>query len=230
MCLRYEDFGSPDYVAYLKENMRRESLGQVNLGSVFGPNPNIALTETANIVFHHQFLRFQGARFGLVPSWAKAADARLGNARSETLDQLPSFRELLPRRRCLVAATAFYEWALEPGQKRKTPYRITTDEGRFFMAGLWDYWAPQKLVSFTIITTQPNELVSRLHDRMPVIMPPEHFGDWLDPANSDLAGLKELLQPYPAVSMTYQPYDRYVSSAANKDPNLIVPAGEVVRV
>lgn len=191
---------------------------------------NLALTEQAPIIFASRFLRLQPARFGLVPSWAKAPDARLGNARSDTADRLPSFKDLLPRRRCLVPASAFYEWRLDPGEKKKTPYRITTEDGLFFMAGLWDYWAPQKMVSFTILTTEPNELIAQLHDRMPVILDPENYAAWLDPEFADVPQLKSFLAPFPAAQMVYQPYDRYVSNAVNKDPSLIVPVGEPVRI
>lgn len=225
MCLRYELFGVPDLIEFLRE--MRPDLQYKDYPPF---SANIALTEFAPIIFHQKFLRLQPARFGLVPSWAKMPDARLGNARSDTVDKLPSFRDLLPRRRCLVPATAFYEWHLEPGEKKKTPYRIKTDDTVFFFAGLWDYWAEKELVSFTILTTEPNELISQLHDRMPVILPIENHANWLDPEFQDVSQLKSYLAPYPAEKMSYQPYDRYVSNAINKDPNLILPVGEPVRV
>jgi putative SOS response-associated peptidase YedK len=115
-----------------------------------------------------------------------------------------------------------------PGEKKKTPYRIKTDDDFFFMAGLWDYWAPQKMVSFAILTTEPNELIAQLHNRMPVILQTQDASTWLDSQNHDLSQLKALLKPYPAINMAYQPYDRYVSSAVNKDPNFIVPVGDPV--
>jgi putative SOS response-associated peptidase YedK len=107
---------------------------------------------------------------------------------------------------------------------------VTTDDEVFFLAGVWDFWAPQQLASFAIITTEPNALISKLHNRMPVILPREQQRAWLDPENSDLAGLKGMLQPYPAERMTYQAYDRYVSSSRNKEKRLIFPVGEKVRM
>ena len=225
MCMRYELFGIPDLIEAI-----RLLIPDLQY-KVYPPfSPNIALTEDAPIIFNHEFTRLQPARFGLVPSWAKAPDARLGNARSETADSLPSFKDLLPRRRCLVPATAFYEWRLNPGEKKKTPYRITTHDDLFFIAGLWDYWAPQKLVSFTILTTEPNELIAQLHNRMPVILEKEDYASWLDPEFKDVPKLKSLLKPYPATEMAYQPYDRYVSNAVNKDPNMIVAVGDPVTI
>ena len=225
MCLRYELFGVPSLIEFLQA-----VYPELHYKDYPPFSPNIALTEYAPIIFNHKFLRLQPARFGLVPSWAKAPDARLGNARGETVDRLPSFKDLLPRRRCLVPATAFYEWRLDPGEKKKTPYRVTTDDNFFCMAGLWDYWTQEELVSFTILTTEPNALISQLHDRMPVILEAENRASWLDPEFRDVAQLKSFIKPYPAEKMSYQPYDRYVSNAVNKDPSKIVPAGNPVRV
>jgi putative SOS response-associated peptidase YedK len=77
----------------------------------------------------------------------------------------------IQKRRCLIPVTGFYEWRLDPGEKKKTPYKVTTDDEVFFLAEVWDFWAPQQLVSFAIITTEPNALISQLHNRMPVILP-----------------------------------------------------------
>jgi len=227
MCLRFEQFGldQAEFAAAVAA-----TFPAIVLKDDYQLSPNIALTEPANIVFHQSFLRLQHARFGLVPAWKKVPDATLGNARSDTVDKLPSFANLLLTRRCLVPATAFYEWHLDPGEKRKTPYRITTDDQVFYLAGLWDYWVPQELVSFTILTTDPNPLISQLHNRMPVILEKSAYDKWLDPGNLDIHELKTFLKPYPADQMSYQAYDRYVSSAGNKDQGQIVPSGEVVRL
>ncbi|HKY79556.1 MAG TPA: SOS response-associated peptidase [Anaerolineales bacterium] len=227
MCLRFEQFGldPKDFAAAVAA-----TFPSIILKGDYQMSANIALTEPANIVFHQKFLRLQPARFGLVPSWKKVPDTTLGNARSDTVDKLSSFADLFPKRRCLIPVTAFYEWRLEPGEKKKTPYRIKTDDAVFYLAGLWDYWAPQELLSFTILTSDPNDLISRLHNRMPVILEKHAYQKWLDPANQDFADLKSFLKPYPPEQMSYQAYDRYVSSARNKDQGQIVPAGEVVRL
>lgn len=192
---------------------------------------NIALTDNAMVVVQRpEALHLRNMRFGLVPHWKKSPDVTLGNARGETVDSLPSFRDAFQKRRCLIPVTGFYEWRLDPGEKRKTPYKVTTEDNVFFLAGVWDYWPPLKLTSFAIITTEPNALIAQLHNRMPVVLPRQHHDDWLNPENQDTAALKALLRPYPAEAMAYQAYDRYVSASGNKDSSLIVPTGEVVRL
>ena len=125
------------------------------------------------------------------------------NARAETVAERPAFRDALRRRRCLVLADGFYEWQKVAGGKR--PMRITLKSGEpFAFAGLWETWRdPSGVVipSCTIITTTPNELMAPIHDRMPVILPRELEGPWLDPAVQDAVMLTELLMPYPAEAM-----------------------------
>lgn len=194
---------------------------------------NIALTDPAMAVLQRKELQLRPMRFGLWPSWKKTPpsyDMNLGNARADTVDQLPSFKESFERRRCLIPVTGFYEWRLDPGENKKTPYKVSTQDRVFYLAGVWDYWAPQNIASFAIITTEPNSLISSLHNRMPAIMPRDVHNDWLDPANNDLPYLKSLLQPFPPEQMAYQAFDRYVSNAKNKDKSKIVPVGDPVRL
>src|SRR3972149_9080195 len=132
MCLRFEQFGL-DQAEFAPAVAA--PFPAIVLKDEYQLSPNIALTEPANIVFHQSFLRLQPARFGLVPAWKKVPDATLGNARSDPVDKLPSFANLFPKRRCLIPVTAFYEWRLEPGEKKKTPYRIKTDDAVFYLAG-----------------------------------------------------------------------------------------------
>ncbi len=143
-------------------------------------------------------------RWGLVPQWAK--DPKMGfkmfNARSETVAEKPAFKTAFKRRRCLIPATRFYEWKKEDAGK--VPYALgMADNSPFAMAGLWESWqGPEEigLYTCTIITTQPNELVAPLHDRMPVILPPEACRRWLDPGQP-AAALLRLLQPLDSGSM-----------------------------
>ncbi|OQP17535.1 MULTISPECIES: SOS response-associated peptidase [Geobacillus] len=143
-------------------------------------------------------------RWGLVPFWAK--DARIGakmiNARAETVDEKASFRHAFKRRRCLILADGFYEWKKE-GTK-KVPYRFTLKTGEpFAFAGLWERWKGPSgpLETCTIMTTRANELIAPIHDRMPVILPPERHDDWLDASFDDSEYLKSLLLPYPSELM-----------------------------
>ena len=176
--------------------------------------------------------RAEMMRWGLVPSWAK--DPKIGNrminARAETLAEKPSFRTAYQRRRCLIVADSFYEWKLEG--KNRTPIRIMLEsEEQFAFAGLWETWKrpdDSRLLSCTIVTTAANELVSEIHDRMPVILDPDVESVWLDPDMDDTAALSELLTPYPAELMTTYEVSRVVNSAANDVPECIAPIGRLL--
>lgn len=168
-------------------------------------------------------------RWGLIPFWAK--DAKIGystiNAKAETLATAPAFREALKRRRCLVPADGFYEWQLlDP--KTKQPWAITLKDGSpFAFAGLWDTWKDkttgQPLETYTIITTEPNELTARLHNRMPVILAPRDYERWLAPA--DPARLPvDLLRPYDADLMASWKVSPAVGNVRNNSPELCAEA------
>ena len=169
----------------------------------FAANPNIKPTQLAPTVVEKDGEReIQLMQWGLIPFWAK--DPKIGNkmfnARSETVGEKPAFKNLFKRKRCLVPATGFYEWKAEG--RGKVPYLFTVGDHEVFgFAGLYDSWrAPsgEVLYTYTIITTQPNELVAQAHDRMPVILPRDHEQEWLDPSVEDPFFLQSLLEPYPA--------------------------------
>lgn len=166
-------------------------------------------------------------RWGLVPSWADdpAIGNRLINARVETVADKPSFRSALRARRCLVLADGFYEWRKQGS--RKQPYYFQLHDGRpFAFAGLWEHWsrAETHLETCTILTTQANELVHPVHERMPVILPRTSHDAWLDPASQQPERLLSLLAPYPAREMTAWPVSAHVSSPRHDDPTCIEPA------
>ena len=126
-------------------------------------------------------------RWGLVPSWAKdpAIGNRMANARSDTAFEKPSFKRAILNRRCLIPADVFYEWQVVPGQRRKQPFAVRMKDGETFaLGGIWDYWKASELsegiVSCAILTTEPNTLLAPIHDRMPVIIPPDRYRAWLD--------------------------------------------------
>jgi len=128
------------------------------------------------------------AHWGLIPGWAKdrSIAARMINARSETAAEKPSFRTALSRRRCIVPATGFYEWKAIEGRKTKQPYLIGRSDGApLAFAALWETWKDREagdvVESCTILTTEANTFMRQIHDRMPVILRPEHFDAWLDP-------------------------------------------------
>ncbi len=156
--------------------------------------------------------------WGLVPFWAK--DPKIGNrlinARAETIAKKPAFRTPFKKHRCLVLADGFYEWD-KKGAKR-LPYRVVLkNEKPFAFAGVYDYWKDEKgkeLKTFAIITTDANKLISKIHDRMPVILSKKDEKIWLDP-DLDLTKAMEMLHPYPAKEMKMYP----VSTLVNKPEN-----------
>ena len=160
-------------------------------------------------------------RWDLIPAWADdpSIGDRLVNARSETAATKPSFRRAFRSRRCLVVADGFYEWQKING--RRQPYFVGLQSDRpFGMAGLWERWEKggEPVESCTILTTDANELMQPIHERMPVIIPPEQYGLWLDPRCQDSEKLAKLLRPYPSTHMlAYR-----VSTAVNNPKNDVV--------
>ncbi len=170
------------------------------------------------------------ARWGLIPSWAKDATIgnRLINARSETAAEKPSFRSAYKLRRCLLPADGFFEWVKTPGGKQPHHIRFA-DRRAFAFGGLWERWTPpggDPVESCTILTTRPNELIAPLHDRMPVIIRPERFDDWIGagPLTPDAA--EAMLLPHPADGMEAVPVSSRVNSARNDDPRCLEPVAE----
>jgi putative SOS response-associated peptidase YedK len=164
-------------------------------------------------------------KWGLIPSWAKDASmgARLINARSETVTEKPSFREAFKRRRCIIPADGIYEWQRTGG--RKQPFFIHVRDGRVFgFAGLWDKWRDEEgeiIESCTILTTEANEVFRPVHDRMPVILPPETYDEWLGDDARGVEALKELLRPYPSSEMVAYPVSPQVNSPQSQGSDLI---------
>ena len=143
-------------------------------------------------------------KWGLIPSWAKeeAIGSKMINARIETVSEKPSFRTAFSKRRCLVPADGYYEWRKNNKPGKKQPFRIVLKSRELFaFAGLWDLWKNpegETIRSYTIITTEADELVRKIHPRMPVILRPENEDVWLDPNLHDLKILGKALSPYPA--------------------------------
>ncbi|MEX2121576.1 MAG: SOS response-associated peptidase [Pirellulales bacterium] len=164
-------------------------------------------------------------RWGLVPRWADdpAIGNRLINARAETVASKPAFRDAFRERRCLVVADGFYEWKKTGG--RKQPYHLGLRQGELLaFAGLWDQWqrSGAALETATIVTTDANELVRPLHDRMPAIVAADDYDRWLEP-DCDHAQLMEVLRPYPAERMSAHPVSTLVNNTANDVPECLEP-------
>jgi putative SOS response-associated peptidase YedK len=182
-----------------------ENFYKVELPADFLPRYNVAPTQRILTIKNTTPKKAELMRWGLIPFWAK--DEKIGNslinARAETIETKPAFRTSFKKKRCLILADGFFEWKKEG--KTKQPYRIhMKDDGLFAFAGLWDEW--NSFETCTIVTTEPNELVREIHDRMPVILAKDDFDKWLEFADLDL------LKPYPSEFM-----DMYeVSNACNK--------------
>lgn len=197
----------------------------------YAPRYNLAPSQDALVVLSGgQGRRAALLRWGLVPRWAKdpAMGARLINARAESLGQKPAFRGPLAGRRCLVPANGFYEWKQGPSSRRPYLFRLAGVRP-FALAGLWDAWqdsAGRTLRSFTIITTEANEVVARAHPRMPVILRPEHEAAWLDAGGTDMRQLQRLLAPHPAEVMEAVAVSTMVNTPDNEGPGLIEPVAD----
>lgn len=164
-------------------------------------------------------------KWGLVPSWAKDASmgARLINARSETVAEKPAFREAFKRRRCIIPADGFYEWQ-RLGERKQPFFFHLNDDRPFGFAGLWEQWAGpvgKQLESCTILTTEANEVLRPVHDRMPVILPASDYELWLDEDARKDELRKELLRPYPAEEMNAYPVSLMINSPRNQGANLV---------
>lgn len=169
------------------------------------PRYNIAPTQTVIVVNDDGTRHLTQMQWGLILSWAKdpAIGNRMINARAETVATKPAFRVALRKRRCLIPADGFYEWQ-QQGRRKQPVYITLKSREPFSFAGLWEAWtAPdgEEVKTCTIITTEANELLKPIHDRMPVILSNDAEGVWLDPAIQDPACLLPLLTPYPSEEM-----------------------------
>lgn len=197
----------------------------------YEPSYNTAPSQTSPVVFIHPHTgkrTLEKFEWGLIPSWAKtpSPDYNTINARAENLSKKPAFRKSLSSRRCLIPVDGFYEWSKD--QTPKQPYRITKKDGSLFaLAGLWDEWVSpdqsQKIRSFTIITTDANELIKPLHTRMPVIIGQQDYEAWLEIRPQYLLHTLELLRPYPSEELTMYPINPIVNNSRNNSPECIKP-------
>jgi len=189
---------------------------------------NIAPTQSVPVVINEDGNRLITCRWGLIPPWSKdpSIGSRMINARAESLAEKPSFKGPFKKHRCLIVADGFYEW--KKTESGKTPVYITRKDGRpLGFAGLYSDWRPaegETIRTCTIVTTEPNELLEPIHNRMPVIIKPDDRDRWLDPDVSDPEKLTPLLAPYPSGELDVWEVSRTVNSPANNSPENISPA------
>jgi putative SOS response-associated peptidase YedK len=192
--------------------LHQEKIAHQNVACEYRPGNNISPGQQIAAVLRkddqNSLVNFH---WGLIPSWAK--DPSIGNkminARAETVSEKPSFREAFKKRRCLIVADGFYEW--QKLDRKKKPYKLSLKSGQpFGFAGLYETWiSPENtpINTCTIITTDSNELIKPIHDRMPVIMPRDTEALWIDPDNHNQKELLAILKPYSSEEMTLSPVD-----------------------
>jgi putative SOS response-associated peptidase YedK len=193
--------------------------------STTSPRYNVAPTQTMPTVVKQSPNRLVMMRWGLVPSWAKdgKTEQLMINARAETLAQKRTFSKLLASQRCLVPASGFYEWQ-QTGSGKVPHYISLKDDSLLAFAGLYDRWKDDQgteIYSYTIITTEPNELMASIHNRMPVILRRDDEAFWLNPDETEAERLLPLLRPYPAELMKETPVSRAVNNVRNDSPTLL---------
>jgi putative SOS response-associated peptidase YedK len=215
MCGRYTQSKSAEIIA---------EAFQIDNVSDIKPRYNIAPTQSVLTVLQPSASANRQGKmlhWGLIPSWAK--DRKMGskliNARAETVAEKPAFRSAFRKRRCLVVADGFYEWQQQENKKQKQPFYFRLSDGEpFAFAGLWEHWQDatgEEIESCTVLTTEANDLMRPIHNRMPVILEPKNYDLWLDSEATKLELLQPLLHPYPTEEMTAYP----VSTVVNKPVN-----------
>ncbi|KTG11103.1 hypothetical protein AUR64_05170 [Haloprofundus marisrubri] len=202
------------------------------------PRYNCAPGQNLPIITNDAPDSLQFVQWGFIPTWAESRSKSFINARAESVAEKRSFSDAFERRRCLVPADGFYEWTPRENGDGKQPYRVAFEDDRpFAMAGIWERWTPSEaqtglgeftddggasdpdpIETFAIITTEPNEVVSPLHDRMAVVLAPEEEHEWL---TADADGASTLLDPYPEAEMRAYPVSTQVNSPANDSPALV---------
>ena len=230
MCGRYSLFAPPE---------RLEDRFDARFEQAFEPRYNAAPGQSLPVITDAAPDTFQFLRWGLVPSWADDESTSFINARAETLSDKRSFREPFEQRRCLVPADGFYEWVDERGGKQ--PYRVSRPgDEPFAMAGLWERWQPpqkqtglgefggdgpdrtaEPVETFTVVTTEPNDVVADLHHRMAVIVDAEAESTWL---HGDTEAARAVLAPYDGALRTHR-VSTAVNDPSNDSPSIVEPVG-----
>lgn len=221
MCGRFTNKAKP-------EEIEKEFKVSMTTEALFKPRYNIAPTQIIPAVLEFDGERIiDGLKWGLIPHWSKddSFAAKLINARAETLAEKPSFRDAFKKHRCIIPASGFYEWDKKSSGAKQPYYFHLKDKEVFGFAGLWEEWLDketgEQIETCTIITTEANEVLEPIHDRMPVILKSKDYDQWLDAKQTDTDKLQKLLVPYPAKEMTSHEVSRAVNSPTFDSPELI---------
>ena len=220
MCGRYALYGP-------SSRKDREPLTFAGGSIDFAPHFNLAPMQHLPVYWHEDnAARLSLMRWGFLPSWARdeSMAARMNNARAETVAVKPAFRAAWRRRRCLIPMNGFYEWKTTAGRKQPFYFR-RPDAALIAVAGIHEQWLPPgetvPIRTFAVLTTAANAVMAPVHDRMPVVIPPEAYGDWLDPDSDDVAPLQGLLCPPADDLLQSFPVSQRVNSVRNDDAALI---------
>lgn len=226
MCGRYTYFSSEELLKQF--NFDKESTTQLGLALALHDNYNVSPgSDMPIIVRGHQAHKLEFMNWGLIPSWSKdpTKALKLINARAEGLLEKPMWKCLIKSKRCVVPARGFYEWRREGNQK--LPYYITPkDDDYFSFAGLWDEWHDDKgnlLLSYTIITTEPNTEMKEIHNRMPAVLTKDTMNIWLSPIDLHEDELHDLLRAAPDDSLNITRVSTEVNNARHNSKDLIYP-------
>jgi len=215
------------FVGYRDLEALKEHFPIDRVEATLSPNYNVAPTQMIPAIVRQDNENvLRTFRWGLVPFWAEdpSIGGRMINARSETVDSKPSFRNAFKKRRCLIAADGFYEWKGSKGSKQPVFITLPDSEPLGF-AGLWEIWddkgkAEEQLFTCTIITTEASLAMKGIHHRMPVILKPEAFKDWIG-ADTPIDNLKEIINTHTYKDLVSRPVSKAVNSAQNNSPDLI---------
>lgn len=219
MCGRFTLTAHPQVV--------RDIFNLANVPGELEPRYNVAPTQPVAVITNDDPKTLTFHRWGLVPSWSKdiAIGNKLINARAETAHEKPAFRAAFKRRRCIIPADGFYEW--QKTSDGKIPHFIhLKGQPVFGFAGLWEIWnSPEgdELRTCTILTTDANETVSKLHNRMPVILHPDDYAEWLQPDEVKVDSLLHLMRPYESEAMALYEVSTMVNRPTVDTPELIQP-------
>ncbi|MFI9327383.1 SOS response-associated peptidase [Kitasatospora sp. NPDC052868] len=243
MCGRFASSSTPEDIVELF------GVRQWDPAETLAPSWNVAPTESAFVVLDRvpkggtqPVRQLRVLRWGLVPQWSRSAETavKMINARSDTVHEKPSYRQAFASRRCILPVDGYYEWQTVPGERgkpRKKPFFVSRADGApLALAGLYEFWRNRTvpaghpeawLVTFTIVTTEAEELLAPIHERMPLFLDPGSFDDWLDPAAVEPEELRRLLIPPPPGALLATPVSPAVGSIRNNGPELTRPWTEV---
>jgi len=217
-----------------KAEIEKEFMVEIGDDDLIAPRYNIAPTQMIAAITEIENLREVSLfKWGLIPKWAKddSIGSKLINARAETVREKPSFREAFRSHRCIIPASGFYEWQKTAKGAKQPFYFYVKEKEVFGFAGLWEEWLDKQTGELTetctIITTEANDVLKLVHDRMPVILKSENYRQWLDPKEKNTDRLQKLLASYPPEQMDSHAVSRAVNITSSDSAELIAPVNSI---